>query len=128
MPLRERTEPERDGHVDERAIVRAQPVKGERGQVREQRIGPVGEHRGHPVALAGQAAMPDGIDTSMHAVQPARARPPGHRLAAQAEVGSAGASGDDPMLTGGELGDPPLPMGFMRFVNSWLTNFGHPLR
>jgi hypothetical protein len=73
----------RNHHIHEWSVVRPQTVESEGRQVRKKCILAVGEHRGDPVALAGQSAMADGVDTSVHAVQPARSRTPGHRLAAQ---------------------------------------------
>ena len=61
----------------------------------------------------------------MDTMQPARPAAPGHRLPTQAKPYPLG-KGDDSMLPGGELGEPPIHRGSLNFVNSWLTNFTDP--
>jgi hypothetical protein len=93
--------------------------------VGEKGIRTVGENSGQPVPVAGQPAVPYGIHTPMEPMEPARPSPPGDRLAAHAKPSQLG-KGDDSMLTPGEVRKPRVERGFMRFVNSWLTNFRDP--
>jgi hypothetical protein len=117
----------RDRHVDERPVVRPQTVESECREVGKQGVRAVGQHCGDPVALAGQPAMADGVHTSVHAVQAARPRTLGHRLAAQPKPSELG-KGDDSMPGRCEVRQSPVERGSLRFVNSWLTNFCDALR
>jgi hypothetical protein len=69
--------------------------------------------------------MADRIHPSMHAMQPAPARAPSHRLPAEPKSKQLG-EGDDTMLPRGELRQPGIERGSLHFVNSWLTNCRDP--
>ena len=65
--------------------------------------------------------MPDGVDPSMHAMEPTPLAPPGHCLTAQPKLSEL-SKGDHSMLPLRKLGDQDVQRAKRRLVNPWLTN------
>ena len=61
--------------------------------------------------------MPDGVNAPVDSMQPAHSHPIRHRLAGQAENDELG-KGDDSVLSGGQLREPSIQRGSLKFVNS----------
>jgi hypothetical protein len=78
-------------------------LQEQRRRVAESRAGPAREHARHPVPLAGEVSVSDGINAGVEPMQMAGSAPAADGCRGHAAADQLGA-GDDPVLSRGELG------------------------
>jgi hypothetical protein len=77
--------------------------------VRESRVLPVGEDRGHPSALRGEPIVPEGVDAGIDAMKATSGDSASNRFGAQSQLAKL-PQRHDPVLSARQLRELPLAM------------------